>query len=154
MTTTPHWLSGSANLDDTAAALRLVADPTRLQILALLQPGEKNVTALCDRLGLAQPTVSHHLGLMRTARLLVTRRAGKQIFYALNGDVVDAPRVATDAEGQVVAAPLVVRLGGVEVRLGTEEPAQRDRGDEPRSVHIETKPMRPVKPVLALSGTG
>jgi len=69
-----------------AGIMRLLSDPTRLRVLRLLLPGEKNVSALCDRLGLAQPTVSHHLGLLRTARLVVTRRNGKQVYYALNPD--------------------------------------------------------------------
>lgn len=69
-----------------AGLMRLLSDPTRLRVLRLLLPGEQNVSALCDRLGLAQPTVSHHLGLLRTARLVVTRRNGKQVYYALNPD--------------------------------------------------------------------
>ena len=76
------------HVGDVVGMLRTLSDPTRLRLLALLQDGEYSVTALCDALQLAQPTVSHHLGRLRTARLVENRRAGKQVFYSLNGDLV------------------------------------------------------------------
>jgi DNA-binding transcriptional ArsR family regulator len=71
--------------------LRTLSDPTRLRLLSVLQDGELSVSALCDRLHLAQPTVSHHLGRLRTARLVANRRDGKQVFYSLNGALVSHP---------------------------------------------------------------
>ena len=68
--------------------LRTLSDPTRLRLLGILQQGEQNVTGLCRRLDLPQPTISHHLGLLRTAGLVSNRRDGKQVFYALNGRAV------------------------------------------------------------------
>jgi len=55
---------------------------TRLGILSLLAKGPKNVTALCKGPGLKQPTVSHHLGLLRMGRLVVGTRKGKAVEYA------------------------------------------------------------------------
>src|SRR5438105_2435405 len=66
---------------------RLLSDRTRLQILMLLSEGELSVGALCDALELPQPTVSHHLGLLRMQNLIVNRRDGKQVYYGLNGHV-------------------------------------------------------------------
>jgi len=66
---------------------RLLSDKTRLNILMLLADGEQNVTSLCERLKLPQPTVSHHLGLLRMNNIICNRRNGKQVFYALNGRV-------------------------------------------------------------------
>ena len=63
----------------------LLGDPTRVRILLLLCRGEQNVTRLCATLKLPQPTVSHHLGLLRRGGLLASRRDGKSIFYALDG---------------------------------------------------------------------
>jgi ArsR family transcriptional regulator len=71
--------------------LRTLSDPTRLRLLSVLQDGELSVSALCDRLHLAQPTVSHHLGRLRTARLVANRRHGKQVFYSLNDELVSQP---------------------------------------------------------------
>jgi DNA-binding transcriptional ArsR family regulator len=80
----------STDLDDretvgtVAGLMRLLGDPTRIRVLGMLREGERNVTSLCGELDLAQPTVSHHLGLLRTSGLVLTRRDGKQIFYSLN----------------------------------------------------------------------
>ena len=79
---------GTDHVGDVVGMLRTLSDPTRLRLLALLQEGEYSVTALCDALQLAQPTVSHHLGRLRTAKLVANRRAGKQVFYSLNDELV------------------------------------------------------------------
>jgi DNA-binding transcriptional ArsR family regulator len=65
----------------------LLGDPTRVRIMLLLCRGEMNVSRLCEVLRMAQPTVSHHLGLLRRGGLLQTRRDGKSIHYALDGKV-------------------------------------------------------------------
>ncbi len=80
--------SESDGMEDVIKVMRLLADPTRLRVLTMLQAKEMNVSALCDRLDLAQPTVSHHLGLLRAMNLVSTRRNGKQVFYSLNRDHV------------------------------------------------------------------
>ncbi len=64
---------------------RLLSDKTRLTIVLLLSRGERNVTSLCEELNLPQPTVSHHLGLLRESKVVSNRRSGKQVFYVLNG---------------------------------------------------------------------
>jgi DNA-binding transcriptional ArsR family regulator len=73
------------DLDQLSSLFRLLADKTRLSILLRLADGERNVTSLCDELGLPQPTVSHHLGLLRMNNVVGNRRHGKQVFYALAG---------------------------------------------------------------------
>ena len=75
------------DLDQLTALFRLLSDKTRLNILMLLAQGERNVTSLCQELELPQPTVSHHLGLLRMNNLIGNRRDGKQVFYSLNGRV-------------------------------------------------------------------
>ena len=66
---------------DQAQGFGLLSDPTRRGILSLLAKGPKNVTALCKALGLKQPTVSHHLGLLRMGRLVINTRQGKSVVY-------------------------------------------------------------------------
>jgi DNA-binding transcriptional ArsR family regulator len=75
------------DVDQLSGLFRLLSDSTRLSILLLLTDGERNVSNLCDLLSLPQPTVSHHLGLMRMNNLIASRRDGKQVYYALNGRV-------------------------------------------------------------------
>jgi DNA-binding transcriptional ArsR family regulator len=76
---------GERDLEQLAALFQLLSDRTRVRILILLAEGELNVTALCNHLSLPQPTVSHHLGLLRGRNIIGNRRQGKQVFYALNG---------------------------------------------------------------------
>ena len=73
---------------DVVGMLRTLSAPTRLRLLSILQDGEQSVTALCNELQLAQPTVSHQLCRLRSARLVANRRAGKQVFYSLNDELV------------------------------------------------------------------
>ena len=73
---------------ELAQAFRLLSDETRLKIVFYLARHEQNVGSLCEILKLAQPTVSHHLGLLRMGRLIVNRRNGKQVIYSLNKDML------------------------------------------------------------------
>jgi DNA-binding transcriptional ArsR family regulator len=79
------------DLEQLASLLRLLSDKTRLNILLMLTGGERNVSNLCDALKLPQPTVSHHLGLLRMSNVINGRRDGKQVFYGLDGRVQADP---------------------------------------------------------------
>ena len=85
---TTNLLVNPESIREVAVWLRLLGDATRLRIIGLLRGGELNVSALCAELDLAQPTVRHHLGLLRNAGLVQTRRAGKQVYYMLNDDEI------------------------------------------------------------------
>jgi len=75
------------DLDEIATLFRLLSDKTRLMIVILLASGEKNVSALCAQLKLPQPTVSHHLSLLRMNNVVASRRQGREIFYGVHGHV-------------------------------------------------------------------
>jgi ArsR family transcriptional regulator len=73
-----------------ATALRVIADPARLRLLSLIQAqpdGEACVCHLTEPLGLSQPTVSHHLRVLRDAGLVERERRGSWAYYR----VVQAP---------------------------------------------------------------
>ena len=74
-------------LEQLANLFRLLSDRTRLNVLLLLADGERNVTTMCETLRLPQPTVSHHLSLLRMCNAITNRRDGKQVFYSLDGRV-------------------------------------------------------------------
>ena len=74
-----------SELRELATGFSLLGEPTRLGILKLLAGSPKNVTALCDALDQRQPTVSHHLGLLRMGRLVIGTRKGKAVVYATDG---------------------------------------------------------------------
>ena len=68
---------------------KAMADETRQEIMRLLCCQWLYVGDVVDKLGnVSQPTVSHHLAVLREAELVHTRREGKQIFYSLNQDAV------------------------------------------------------------------
>jgi ArsR family transcriptional regulator len=70
-----------------AAILKAVADPTRLQILALINQGENGQACTCDLtgpLGLSQPTISHHMKKLTEVGLLSAERKGTWVHYRIN----------------------------------------------------------------------
>jgi len=71
-------------VQDIADVCQMLGDPTRLGIVALLAKSQMSVGALCDKLDLPQPTVSHHLGLLRHTRVVNRERQGKKMIYSLN----------------------------------------------------------------------
>ncbi len=62
-------------------SLRLLADPTRLRLLLLLEQEELSVAELQEILGMGQSRISAHLAQLRQERLVRDRRAGKNIYY-------------------------------------------------------------------------
>ncbi len=71
-------------LGEATALLRLLSDPTRVRLLALLRREELTVAELSSVLGLAQPRVSTHLAKLKEAGLVRDRRAGVSAYYRIN----------------------------------------------------------------------
>jgi DNA-binding transcriptional ArsR family regulator len=96
--------------DEVAAAsdmLRMLADGTRLRLMALLSAGEHDVTALAGAVGAARPAVSQHLAKLRLAGLVTVRRDGRRALYTARGGHVR--RLVTEvlhaASHRVVGTP-------------------------------------------------
>lgn len=66
-----------------AETFRLLGDPSRLRILLSCVPGPISVGDIAAKLDLSLSLVSHHLRLLRGARLVKGERQAKQIFYAI-----------------------------------------------------------------------
>jgi ArsR family transcriptional regulator len=75
------------DLAATSALLRLLSDPTRVRLLALLEREELTVAELSAVLRLAQPRVSTHLAKLKEADLVRDRRAGVSSYYRYNGEL-------------------------------------------------------------------
>jgi ArsR family transcriptional regulator, arsenate/arsenite/antimonite-responsive transcriptional repressor len=74
----------AAEAAELAAALKAVADPARLRLLSLIQAYEGGEACVCDLtepVGLSQPTVSHHLRVLRDAGLVTRERRGAWAYY-------------------------------------------------------------------------
>lgn len=78
----------------TAQLLRALADPTRLEMVAILRDAEEPV-CVCDftaAFELSQPTVSHHMAKLREAGLVESEKRGIWSFYSLRRDLRAATR--------------------------------------------------------------
>ncbi len=76
--------SSDQSLANLCQLFHLLSDKNRLRIVMMLAEGERDVTSLCKELHLAQPTVSHHLGLLRMNRVIINKRQGKRVIYTLD----------------------------------------------------------------------
>ena len=69
-----------------AAALQVLGEPRRLQILDLLRDGERPVGELVENLGLSQPAVSKHLRILKDAGLVEARPDAQRRLYRIRPD--------------------------------------------------------------------
>ena len=68
----------------TINLLRLLADPTRLRLLLLLEQEELSVAELQQILGMGQSRISSHLAQLKRAGVVADRRVGKNVYYGAN----------------------------------------------------------------------
>lgn len=76
-----------------AGVLKSLADPTRLRLLSIVaagQSGEECICNLTDRVGVSQPTVSHHMKVLVDAGLLEREQRGKWAYYRVVPGALDA----------------------------------------------------------------
>jgi DNA-binding transcriptional ArsR family regulator len=77
-------LLSPAVVQSVADVFRLLGDPTRVRLVDALSHGERCVCDLAGLLGLTESAVSHQLRLLRAARLVRARRAGRMAYYSLD----------------------------------------------------------------------
>ena len=83
-----------------ADAFKALGDPVRLQLLSLLANADEGEVCACDLVepvGKSQPTVSHHLKVLRDAGLVTATRRGVNIWYAVVPEQLEALRAALRA---------------------------------------------------------
>lgn len=78
--------------------LKAMAHAQRLAVLCCLTEGENSSTAIAKRSGMRLPAVSHHLGILRNAGIVASRRSGRSIIHTIESPqatkVLDALRAA------------------------------------------------------------
>jgi len=96
-------VSAAPMTDDAALqiALRLkaLADPVRIKLVSTLLTANGGEVCTCDLatgVGLAESTVSHHLGQLRKAGMVESERRGMNVFHRARRDALDALRVVLD----------------------------------------------------------
>ncbi|WP_415716522.1 ArsR/SmtB family transcription factor [Roseibium sp.] len=71
-------------ISELADTFGLLSDSTRLSIVLACLDHEQSAGDIAEKLGVSPSLVSHHLRLLRGARMLKSDRRGKQIFYAMD----------------------------------------------------------------------
>ncbi|MBC7433577.1 MAG: winged helix-turn-helix transcriptional regulator [Rubritepida sp.] len=97
---------------ELAEMFRLMSDPTRLKIILACLDHPAAVGEMADRLTISASLVSHHLRLLRAARLLQAERRGRQVFYVVGdphirsmlSDMVDH---VAEGDAEVESDPVV-----------------------------------------------
>ena len=84
---------------EVALRLKALADPARVQLMSVLLCTDVGEVCTCDlapAVGLTESTVSHHLGQLKKAGLVVSVRRGMNVYYSARSDALDALRVVLD----------------------------------------------------------
>src|SRR5271165_4135236 len=71
-----------------ASVFQALAHPTRIAILEVLREGEMPAGAIQERLGVEQANVSQHLAILRSRKIVNSRKQGNQVFYSLRNKVL------------------------------------------------------------------
>jgi len=69
------------------AIFKALSDPTRRKILELLTEGDMNAGDIADHFPITKASISHHLGILKEADLIMSEREGQTIIYSLNTTV-------------------------------------------------------------------
>lgn len=72
----------------TSDAFNAIAEPRRRDILSFLADRERSVNEIVDALGMGQPSVSKHLGVLKNVGLVDARRHGRQVLYRTQPEAI------------------------------------------------------------------
>ncbi len=87
---------------DIAVKLKALADPVRLQLFSAIASRTGSEACVCDistDVDVSQPTVSHHLKVLREAGLLTSQRRASWVYYAVVPEALASLSVVLDAAG-------------------------------------------------------
>ncbi len=76
---------------------KALADPTRRDILVLLQNGSLSAGEIAAQFTISKASISHHFNLLKAADLVRTERRGQKIVYSLNTSVIEDAMTAVFA---------------------------------------------------------
>ena len=84
-------MNGGVVLDykKTAMMFKAFCDENRLQILSLLQSGEKCGCMLLEEMQITQPTLSHHMKILCDSGVVIGRKEGKWMHYSISEEGLD-----------------------------------------------------------------
>lgn len=76
--------SRAKDLTEIVEFAKAIADETRQRIMKLCCCRRLTVSEITEQIGVSQPTVSHHLAILRDAGLVTVEREGRETYYSLN----------------------------------------------------------------------
>lgn len=79
-----------------AMMFKAFCDENRLQILQILQGGERCACHLLEEMHITQPTLSHHMKILCDSGIVVGRKEGKWMHYSISDKGIDAVRECLD----------------------------------------------------------
>ena len=82
-------LPDADTINSLSEVFKVFGDPTRMKILWVLFDNEKCVYDISQELQMSQSAISHQLRVLKEARLVSSRRDGKNTFYSLNDEHVE-----------------------------------------------------------------
>lgn len=80
----------------TAAMFKAFCDENRLQILQLLQEGERCACNLLEEMQITQPTLSHHMKILCDSGVVVGRKEGKWMYYSISNEGMEDVKKCLD----------------------------------------------------------
>lgn len=83
-----HTMPSEENLSGVTELFKVLGDPTRTKILSVLYTQELCVCDISKLLDMTKSAISHQLKILRIARLIKSRKQGKEVFYSLADDHV------------------------------------------------------------------
>lgn len=98
-----------ADIEGDAELFRVLGHETRLRLLMLLAAGEHAVSEIEAKSGIGQPGLSQQLAILRKARLVLTRRAAKQVYYRVDPATLEQASKLLTQLARAVSAPVTVR---------------------------------------------
>lgn len=74
---------------DMNIVFKALNDPTRREILEMLQQQDMTAGEIADQFDMSFPSISHHLDLLKQAKLVLAKKEGQYVTYSLNTTVMD-----------------------------------------------------------------
>ena len=74
--------------DQCCQIFQALGDKTRIRILELLKEGDKCVSELCEYFDMTQPSISHHLDILKRCGVVQWEKIGREVYYSFNKDTI------------------------------------------------------------------
>ncbi len=97
------------DIENDAELFRVLGHETRLRLLMLLAAGEHAVSEIDAVSGIGQPGLSQQLAILRKARLVITRRAAKQVYYRVDPAALEQASKLLAQLASAATVPVVTR---------------------------------------------